>query len=108
MRKASTPALAHRLEDIPNVGPRIASDFRSLGITKPSELKSKDPYMLYEKLCKVTNTRQDPCVLDTFIAVARFMEGERPRPWWHYTPERKSQTRLKAQNSALLLRKKKR
>ncbi|MGH8060471.1 MAG: helix-hairpin-helix domain-containing protein [Pseudoxanthomonas sp.] len=28
-------------------------------------------------------------MLDTFISVVRFMDGEPPRPWWHYTTERK-------------------
>jgi hypothetical protein len=33
--------------------------------------------------------RHDPCVLDTFIAAVRYMEGAPNTPWWHYTPERK-------------------
>jgi len=36
-----------------------------------------------------TGARQDPCVLDTFIAAIRYMEGAPKRPWWHYTAERK-------------------
>ena len=39
--------------------------------------------------CVATATRQDPCVLDTFLAVVDFMNGHPPRAWWEFTPERK-------------------
>ena len=78
-----------RLEDIPNVGPAVAADLRQLGITTPAELPGRDPYRLYDDLCRITGHRHDPCVLDTFIAVVRYMEGAPKRPWWKYTAERK-------------------
>jgi hypothetical protein len=78
-----------RLEDIPNVGPATAADLRRLGITTPSELPGRDPYALYEDLCRLTDQRHDPCLLDTFIAAVRFMEGGPKKPWWKYTAERK-------------------
>src|SRR6478672_1476834 len=78
-----------RLEDIPNVGPAVAADFRLLGITSPAGLPGRDPYVLYDELCRITGHRHDPCVLDTFIAAVRFMEGAPKRPWWKYTAERK-------------------
>jgi hypothetical protein len=78
-----------RLTDLPNVGPAMAGDFESLGLRTPASLKGKDPLRLYEALCRKTGTRQDPCVLDVFISVTRFLDGEAPRPWWDYTPERK-------------------
>ena len=77
------------LEEIPNVGPSIAANLRRLGVARPADLLGRDPYALYDSLCDVTGTRHDPCVLDTFIAAVRFMEGAPPHPWWHYTPERK-------------------
>jgi len=78
-----------RLEDIPNVGPAVAADLRQLGITSPTELLGRDPYALYDELCRITGQRHDPCVLDTFIAVVRYMAGEPKQPWWKYTAERK-------------------
>ena len=78
-----------RLEQIPNVGPRIASDLRCLGLHEPRALVGQDPFALYEMLNARTGVRQDPCVLDTFIAAVRYMEGAPKRPWWHYTAERK-------------------
>jgi len=77
------------LEDLPNVGPAIAADFIRLGIRAPRELAGRDPYALYAELNRVTGMRHDPCVLDTFISVVRFMDGAPARPWWKYTAERK-------------------
>lgn len=77
------------LEDIPNVGPSIAGNLRRIGIQSPKDLAGKDPYTMYDGLCDATGVRQDPCVIDVFIAAVRFMGGEKPKPWWKYTPERK-------------------
>ena len=78
-----------RLEDIPNVGPAVAADLRRLGITSPGELAGRDPYAMYDELCRLTGRRHDPCLLDVFIAAVRFMAGEPKKPWWKYTAERK-------------------
>jgi hypothetical protein len=77
------------LEDLPNVGKAIAADFRALGIRTPRQLRRKDPYALYDRLNRLTGVRHDPCLLDTFIAAVRFVEGGPARPWWAYTAERK-------------------
>ncbi len=80
--------IAH-LEDIPNVGPAVAADLRRLGITTPDELPGRDPYLMYDDLCRLTGQRHDPCLLDTFIAAVRYMEGAPKLAWWKYTAERK-------------------
>lgn len=82
-------AALHALTDLPNVGPAVARDLVQLGVTTPAQLAGKDPLALYQRLSALTGVRQDPCVLDTFIAVTRFMAGERPKAWWSYTAERK-------------------
>jgi hypothetical protein len=87
MTKAATNKL--RLEDIPNVGKSIASDLRSLGIRVPADLKGRDPWTLYRALCRKTKSRQDPCVLDTFMAAVEFAQTGDSRPWWAYTKKRK-------------------
>ena len=89
-KKAATAIrqIAH-LEDIPNVGPAVAADLRQLGIKLPAELPGCDPYAMYDELCRITGHRHDPCLLDTFIAAVRFMEGAPKRSWWKYTAERK-------------------
>jgi hypothetical protein len=87
MRKAAVKAVD--LEDLPNVGKSIAANLRQVGIREPAQLKRKDPYTLYDRLNRVTGQRHDPCVLDTFIAVVRYVEGGPPQPWWAFTAERK-------------------
>ena len=83
------PRALDALEDLPNVGPAIADDFRQIGVHRPEHLVGADPYRLFDDLCRVTGARHDPCVLDTFISAVRYMEGAPRRPWWHYTAERK-------------------
>lgn len=78
-----------KFQDIPNVGPRIENDFKKMGIKKPQDLKNKTGLGLYKKICDITKTRHDPCVLDTYLAVVDFMNGAPPTPWWFYTLERK-------------------
>src|SRR5215210_1816635 len=80
--KATHARLATVLEAIPNVGVSIARDLRSIGIEEPRDLIGRNPHSLYQALCDRTRSRQDPCVLDTFISAVRFMEGAPPRPWW--------------------------
>jgi hypothetical protein len=78
-----------RLIDLPNIGQAIAHDLRSIGIDHPRKLIGKDPFLLYNELCTITEKRHDPCVLDVFISAVHFMEGGNPLPWWSFTEERK-------------------
>lgn len=80
-----------QLEQLPNVGKATAGDLRLLGIDEPQALIGRDPYALYDALCTITKQRHDPCMIDVFIAVVRFMEGAPSTPWWKYTPERKAE-----------------
>jgi len=87
--KAENLACCERLEQLPNVGPSMAADLRRLGIARPSDLCGVDAFALYQRLCDVTGARQDPCVLDTFMAAIDFAAGAPAAPWWHYTAQRK-------------------
>lgn len=78
-----------RFTDLPNIGPSLARDFARLGYDRPDQLAGVDPLALYRALCDATGARQDPCVLDVFMAVAHFLDGGAALPWWHFTAERK-------------------
>ena len=78
-----------KLTDLPNIGPAIAGDLHLLGIEKPDDLAGRSPLELYHMLSSIKGRCQDPCLLDVFISITRFMGGEDPRSWWHYTSERK-------------------
>jgi hypothetical protein len=86
------------LTDLPNIGPAMVEDLHLLGIQEPADLQGQDAYLMYDELSRLTGVRQDPCVLDTFISIVRFIEGEAPRPWWDYTAERKQTLRLRQAN----------
>ncbi|MGB8855129.1 MAG: helix-hairpin-helix domain-containing protein [Burkholderiales bacterium] len=77
------------LTDLPNIGKAGAEDLRLLGIHKPSQLIGKCPFAMYGMLCEKTGLRHDPCVIDVFMSITRFMNGEAPQAWWKYTEERK-------------------
>lgn len=96
--KKKREELAH-MEDIPNIGPTIVADLRRLGVAAPAELPGRDPYALYDDLCRITGQRHDPCLLDTLIAAVRFMEGSPKKPWWKYTTERKREMAARGEGS---------
>ncbi|HJV69772.1 helix-hairpin-helix domain-containing protein [Ideonella sp.] len=87
--KAASAAECQALEQLPNVGPAMAGDLRLLGIQHPADLRGRDAFALYRALERATGQRQDPCVLDTFMAIVDFMQGAEPKPWWAYTAARK-------------------
>jgi hypothetical protein len=79
-----------KLTDLPNIGRAGEKDLHVLGIFEPAQLVGKCPYEMYYSLCFTTGVKHDPCVIDVFISITRFMQGEKPRPWWEYTQERKN------------------
>ena len=78
-RKAAHPGECDGFEQLPNVGPghgrRPARDRRG----SSARAAHRDPFVLYQALCAHTGKRQDPCVLDTFMAITDFMRGAPPR-----------------------------
>ena len=78
-----------RLQQIPNVGPKMAGALLKLGVTDLENAASKDPDEMYQELCAIDAKRYDPCVRDVFAAVVSYAEGGPARPWWEFTPMRK-------------------
>ena len=78
--------------------PRAAAEHRPVARRRPAPDRhraSRRParpgrLALYRRLCEATGQRQDPCVLDTFMAATDFMRGAPAAPWWKYTAERKA------------------
>lgn len=84
------------LRDLPNVGAATAADLRCIGIDAPEQLVGRDPWGMYADLCERTGVQHDPCVIDVFLSLVDFAEGGAPRPWWHYTAQRKAQMALRS------------
>jgi len=79
-----------RLREIPNVGPKMASALLKLGVGRLEDAVGRDSYEMYHELCALEARRIDPCVRDVFAAVVSHAEGHPARPWWEFTPERKT------------------
>lgn len=82
-------AKLNKLTDLPNIGKASAADLVLLGYQQPQDLVGADPFQMYHELCLKTGVRHDPCVIDVFMSVTRFMAGEPPKLWWDFTEERK-------------------
>lgn len=73
-----------------NVGQATLRDFERLQIKTIEQLKKEDPDELYERLQKITKTKQDPCVWDVFAATIHEANTGQKLPWWHFTQIRKN------------------
>ena len=62
---------------------------------KPIELTGKDPYQMYSDLCRITQKKHDPCIIDVFISAVRYMEGGPPKKWWEFTEKRKKHSNIR-------------
>jgi Pathogenicity locus len=78
------------LQQIPNVGTKMAGALLKLGVTRLEDTAGKDPDEMYHELCAIDAKRHDPCVRDVFAAVVSYAEGGPAKPWWEFTPERKA------------------
>ena len=74
------------LEQLPNVGPAIGRKLRRLGVMLPRDLGGRDPYQMYDEICRLEGRRLDPCLLDVFISVVELINGGRAKPWWELRP----------------------
>ena len=75
------------LIEIPGVGISIARDLRNIGIQHISDLKGKDPQLLYEQSNASVGTVQDRCLLYVFRCAVYFAEGgtdQEKLKWWHW------------------------
>lgn len=83
-----------QLKDLRGIGKKMLEDFEELGIQSVNDLKSRDAQKLYDRMCKLTGTRQDPCVLDTYrCAIEQARNPDLPkeqRDWWYWSRLRKS------------------
>ena len=89
------PVQQRRLEDLISVGPAMLRDFDLLGIRSVKQLARQNPAWLYQRLCRLTGARIDPCCQDVFTAaVAQARNPLLPAEqcqWWYWSRQRKAQ-----------------
>jgi hypothetical protein len=78
-----------KLDSLPNIGAKMASELQSIGISHPKQLIGQSAMGLYLKLCAEKGESVDYCVIDVFMSAVDFMEGAKAKPWWFYTAKRK-------------------
>ena len=66
----------------------MAADLYALGFQRVAELADAEPQDLYDRLCRVSGVRQDPCVLYTFRCAVYFARNAEHDPellkWWNW------------------------
>jgi hypothetical protein len=91
----SRKAALRDLQTIPGVGPSLAQDLVSLGISRVAQLRKKNPERLYRRLERQAGAPMDRCVLYVFRCAVYYAETSKPDPhllkWWNWkdTPKNK-------------------
>ena len=84
----SKKQILDELKKIPGVGISIAEDFWDLGIRSITDLKQKDPELLYKQLCLQTGTQVDRCMLYVMKCAVYYASRDSHDPallkWWNW------------------------
>jgi hypothetical protein len=84
----SRAAALKALQTIPGIGPSLARDLMSLGISRVAQLKKKNPEALYRRLERQAGVHMDRCVLYVFRCAVYYAETKQPNPellkWWNW------------------------
>ncbi|HYM34786.1 MAG TPA: helix-hairpin-helix domain-containing protein, partial [Steroidobacteraceae bacterium] len=77
------------LKNLRNIGKAMLKDFELLGVRSVKQLAGCDADKLYARIQKLTGTRHDPCVWDTYAAAIHQAKTGDARDWWEFTKVRK-------------------
>jgi hypothetical protein len=78
------------LMEIPGIGKSIAKDLWNIGIQKISDLKNKDPELLYNLSNRYAGVTQDRCLLYVFRCAVYYASTEKSAhnpemlKWWNW------------------------
>ncbi|HLO57876.1 MAG TPA: helix-hairpin-helix domain-containing protein [Bacteroidales bacterium] len=78
------------LRVIPGVGKSIANDLWDIGIRNVSDLKGRDPEVLYDQSNQLAGMTQDRCLLYVFRCAVYFAEtpadlqDKEKLKWWNW------------------------
>jgi hypothetical protein len=88
----SSTGHSRKLGDLAGIGPAMLRDFEKLGIRSVAQLAEQEGRALYDRLCRLTGVRQDPCVLDVYrCAIAQARDPRLPKEkknWWWWSRRR--------------------
>ena len=76
---------------MPGVGNSIAEDLWNIGFRSLDEIKTQDPYEMYEKCCEYQGIRVDRCVLYVMKCIQYYLNTENQDPellkWWNWSDD---------------------
>jgi hypothetical protein len=82
------------LMTIPSIGKSIANDLWNIGIATVTDLKGKDPEVLYDLSNRFAGVVQDRCLLYSFRCAVYFAQTEEELrdpellKWWNWKDKR--------------------
>jgi hypothetical protein len=82
------------LTKIPGVGKSIAQDLWNIGIQRISDLKKKDPELLYRQSNEFAGVRQDRCLLYVFrcavyyASTPEYQQEKELLKWWNWKDQK--------------------
>ena len=83
-----TKSAKSELQQIPGVGPSIATDLEGIGITRIRELKGKSAQALYDQVCGATGQIHDRCLLYVFRCAIYYASNAQhdaeKLKWWNW------------------------
>ncbi|MGZ4100096.1 MAG: helix-hairpin-helix domain-containing protein [Bacteroidia bacterium] len=75
-------------QTIPGIGKACSLDLWNIGLRKISDLKNKNPMVLYDRLNTVTGVKHDICMLYTFRCAVYFVSeknhSKEKLNWWYW------------------------
>ena len=83
-----------QLMEIPGVGNSIADDLWNIGIASVSDLKGKDPEILYDLSNQYAGAVQDRCLLYVFRCAVYYANTDKKKhdpeklKWWNWKEEK--------------------
>ncbi len=86
--KAEHISIASRLEDMPNIGPAVASLLRDAGIHEPTDMAGQDALWLYDKICQITRQTHSTQLLDRLLSAVDFADGHSPKKLEEFVAKR--------------------
>lgn len=88
IQKKAHPLASDPVTVLPGIGVSLGEDLNMLGVHTVGDLVKKSPQELYDKLSKLTSSKQDPCVLYTFRCAVYAAQTENPKKelllWWNW------------------------
>ena len=71
-------------QQIPGIGPRLASKLAELGYSGIKDLKGEDPESMYTRLCALYRQPIDRCVLYVFRSAVAYAKRKHSKDWWEF------------------------